>query len=73
MRIIKHGELPENIERRKTCYKCGCVMVYSHKDIKSDWKEGPYIVCPTCGAFLIPSKNDPRDDSVTSEAYWGDK
>lgn len=47
MRIIKEGKLPPK-EKKLKCSKCGCVFMYDRSDIKSDQREGNWVVCPTC-------------------------
>lgn len=51
MRIIKEGKLPPK-EKKITCKKCGCVFMYDRSDIKSDQREGNWVVCPTCKSSI---------------------
>jgi hypothetical protein len=52
MKIIKEGVKPETVERCKNCKNCGCRFTYAHKDIQRDWRDGDYVICPTCGKFI---------------------
>ena len=47
MRIIKEGQKPIK-EWQVTCKKCGCIFVFDNRDVKSDQREGDWVVCPTC-------------------------
>lgn len=51
MKIIKHCEIkPKQI--KKTCYKCKTKFSYISDDIKPDFRDGDYVNCPKCGAFI---------------------
>lgn len=51
MRIIKEGKNPL-IEYKMECPKCGCEAMYTSEDINYDQRDGNYVVCPCCGAFI---------------------
>ena len=55
MKIIKEGKnLKIDNPVKVTCYKCECVFEYVKSDIKSDFRDGEYVVCPneTCKSFI---------------------
>lgn len=52
MRIIKKGKLPEIKEKREVCHKCKTVFTYLPNDVKPDTRDGSYVVCPVCKAFI---------------------
>lgn len=51
MRVIKKGKLPPK-EKRMTCLECGCVFMYDRSDIKTEQRDGDFVICPTCGKFI---------------------
>ena len=51
MKIIKEGEVKPK-ETKKTCSKCKTKFSFINKDIKPDWRDGDYVNCPKCGAFI---------------------
>lgn len=51
MRIIKEGKLPPK-EKKMTCSECGCVFMYNRSDIKTEQRDGDFVICPTCGKFI---------------------
>lgn len=51
MRIIKQGKLP-NPEVTQTCHKCNTKFAYTKEDVHYDHRDGNYVKCPTCGAFI---------------------
>lgn len=51
MKIIKQGELKPK-ETKKTCSKCKTKFSFTSADIKPDFRDGDYVICPTCGAFI---------------------
>lgn len=51
MRIIKEGKKPLT-EKEKTCHRCGCVFAYEKRDIHSDQRDGDWVYCPTCKAYI---------------------
>lgn len=50
MKIIKPGK-PKTDEGRLTC-SCGCIFIYSRQDINPDFRDGPYVICPSCSAWI---------------------
>lgn len=52
MRIIKEGVNPDTVEVIKTCGKCTAEFGVVKADIQSDYKDGSYVVCPTCKSFI---------------------
>jgi len=62
MRIIRIGNTEEK-EIPKTCGDCYTDFTYTLSDVKPDWRDGDYVVCPICGKFLAhgdPPKNVDR-------------
>ena len=51
MRIIRQGKIPTD-ERKKTCKKCNTLFAYFPKDIFRDQRDGDYVKCPLCKAFI---------------------
>ena len=52
MKIIKKGKLPSTKEIKKTCYNCSTKFTYTQKDINTDVRDGNYVNCPLCKAFI---------------------
>lgn len=46
------GVLPEKKEIEKCCPKCNTIFTYTKSDVESDIREGNYVKCPLCKAFL---------------------
>ena len=51
MRVIKAGIIRKQ-EWTTTCHNCGCVFAYEKGDIHADQREGDFVVCPTCRAYI---------------------
>ncbi len=51
MKVIKQGNNKPK-ETKKTCSKCKTKFSFTKEDIKSDWRDGDYVVCPTCNNFI---------------------
>ncbi len=51
MKIIERNE-PEEKETKKTCYKCKSKFSYVPSDIQYDFRDGDYVICPVCKAFI---------------------
>lgn len=51
MKIIKEGKIKPK-ETKKTCYKCRTKFSFTIDDIKPDWRDGDYVICPKCGSFI---------------------
>lgn len=51
MKIIKQGEIKSK-ETKKTCRTCKTKFSFTKADIKPDWRDGDYVNCPQCGAFI---------------------
>ncbi len=47
MKIIKQGKKPIKRKQQK-CSNCDCIFEYERSDIKSDQREGSWVVCPCC-------------------------
>ena len=62
MRIIVEGRKPIK-EWQVICKDCGCVFVFDNSDVKSDQKEGDWVVCPTCKKFI----------TVTDRNFYNEK
>ena len=56
MKIIKRGKLKID-EVVHHCRKCDTAFSYSRKDEIIDNREGNYILCPLCGAFISSAFN----------------
>jgi hypothetical protein len=51
MKIIKKGSIKEREEKVK-CKTCKTVFTYNRSDVKDDWRDGDYVICPGCGGFI---------------------
>ncbi len=51
MRIIKEGTPPHK-EKKQECVNCGCVFMYERSDIHTDKRDGDFVICPSCGAYI---------------------
>lgn len=51
MKIIKEGKVKPK-ETKKTCSKCKTKFSFVKEDIKPDSRDGDYVICPKCGAFI---------------------
>lgn len=49
IKVIKHGTV--STEKEIACCQCGCIFTYSSEDTSCD-RDGRYVVCPDCNAFL---------------------
>lgn len=64
-RIISKGVIP-NKEKQITCYNCNTVFAFMPEEVKYDYRDGDYIICPVCTKFIdakqatstIPSATD---------------
>ena len=62
MKIIKKGTRKrESI--LKTCGYCSTELEYNNSDIKHDFRDGNYIICPVCQRFLAISQTQQVDRS----------
>ena len=52
MKIIKQGIDPEKKEIKERCYNCKTVFTYNKTDVKPDFRDGDYVICPNCGKFI---------------------
>lgn len=50
--IIQKGRLPEERHYRVECLKCKTVFRYQREDIRTDQRDGDYVKCPLCKAFI---------------------
>ena len=52
MKVIKQGN--GHIEKpvKKTCGSCNSKLEYTRADIKSDQRDGDYIICPVCDSWM---------------------
>lgn len=58
MEIIKQGKnMNINPKYIVTCGKCDCTFTFIGRDIHSDFRDGPYVICPneTCKSFINPN------------------
>ena len=64
MKIIKTGKIKDST--KITCGYCESILEYNSTDIKRDFRDGDYIICPICGKFLSvgeqPTQTDRRTD-----------
>lgn len=51
MKVIKRGSVPTCI-KRVMCSKCKSELEYHRADVHSDQRDGNYIICPVCNAFI---------------------
>lgn len=56
MRIIQEGKIPDNIEQELSCKRCNTIFTVTNSDIQSDFRDGDYVICPTCHAFINTSR-----------------
>ena len=47
MKLVEKGNL-EPKQVKKKCKNCDAVFIYGPKDIDSDYREKPFVVCPSC-------------------------
>lgn len=47
LEIIMHG----NTFKKKTCCNCGCIFVFSEKDIKKS-VDADWLICPECACRI---------------------
>lgn len=47
-------------ELRFSCENCRTVFVAARADIKSDYRDGDYVVCPTCKKWLDKKLGKPE-------------
>ncbi len=54
MKVIKQGVDLKNKEVKAKCHRCKTVFTYTSADIQSDFRDGPYVVCPNenCKSFI---------------------
>lgn len=52
MKIIKMGNVPK--EKKVKCKRCKTEFTYIASDVKSDPRDGSYVICPNklCKAFI---------------------
>lgn len=51
MKIIKEGKIKIK-ETKKTCSNCKTKFSFTNEDIKPDTRDGDYVNCPKCKAFI---------------------
>lgn len=51
IQVIKQGKKLDPIQTKK-CSKCSTKFSFNNADIKPDFRDGSYVVCPTCGNFI---------------------
>jgi len=51
MKILKKGIKPTKTVK-ETCSKCNTLFEYEPSDIQMDFRDGNYVICPTCGGFI---------------------
>jgi hypothetical protein len=52
MRIIQKGTIPSR-EKETKCGHCNTKFAYLPEDIKSDQREGSWVVCPLCKKPIV--------------------
>lgn len=50
--IIRKGQLPEEKPKKVECDRCKTIFTYTKEDVKPDQRDGDYVECPTCKAFI---------------------
>ena len=56
MKIIKLGKVKGN-QIVETCHKCDTKFSYTKDDVKRDTRDGDYVNCPHCNAFITSKIN----------------
>lgn len=51
LKIIQRGNVTESKPKIDSCDKCKTKFEYDQSDIQRD-RDGRYVVCPMCGAFI---------------------
>ena len=51
-RVIKRGEPPQEYRYEYTCGTCKSVIEFDRSDVHSDQREGDYVKCPVCSAYI---------------------
>ena len=51
MYILKEGKIPVE-EYKFSCKRCGCEFMANHTDKNIDQRDGDYVICPTCDAWI---------------------
>jgi len=51
MRIIVRVE-PKSKEIKKTCGSCKSRLAYLPSDVKGDFRDGDYVICPVCKQYI---------------------
>lgn len=55
--IINMGVDPKIVKQEKTCHKCETTFSFTNEDINSDSRDGDYVECPLCKAFISAGKS----------------
>lgn len=56
MRVIKEGT-KKLVEVKEICHKCDTKFAYTPADIQVDSRDGDYVVCPICKAFIAAKRS----------------
>jgi len=56
MKITKMGVVPTEFYKM-VCNNCGCEAEYTLDEVHHD-RDGSYVICPCCGAFISHFKYD---------------
>lgn len=61
IKILKWGKkkIPDEQFYKMKCKVCGCEYIYQESDLKYDWDNSCYLVCPQCeyvNTFLFKKK-----------------
>lgn len=52
-KVIRRGTKHEEAQKAEyTCSKCDSLVEFHRSDIRSDQRDGSYVVCPVCGGFI---------------------
>lgn len=60
--VVRQGESTIPAFER-TCFKCGTEFIYISEAIKHD-RDGDYVICPTCGAFIVHQERPKTADFI---------
>ena len=49
--ILKQGKIKVN-KAKYTCSRCDTVAEFESSDVRHDQRDGSYVKCPLCGAYI---------------------
>jgi len=51
-KIHRRGAPPSESKYLFECKKCDSLVEFNREDVQSDQRDGDYVVCPVCLAFI---------------------